>query len=148
MRNYVDFAALSSPGKFACSARRLEVAATQGYWASVSAEIEREPEPLSESEPKVDEKLAVAHGLKPDEYARLVKLIGRTPTFTELGIVSAMWNEHCSYKSSSPIRARRPELAAFCAMFSPWAQGPSPPSISCASARPIIPRPGAWWRAS
>jgi phosphoribosylformylglycinamidine synthase len=55
---------------------------------------------LSATEPKVDEALAVAHGLKPDEYARLVKLIGRTPTFTELGIVSAMWNEHCSYKSS------------------------------------------------
>jgi phosphoribosylformylglycinamidine synthase subunit PurL len=55
---------------------------------------------LSAVEPKVDEALAVAHGLKPDEYARLVALIGRTPTFTELGIVSAMWNEHCSYKSS------------------------------------------------
>jgi phosphoribosylformylglycinamidine synthase len=55
---------------------------------------------LSEPEPKVDEKLAVSHGLKPDEYQRLVALIGRTPTFTELGIVSAMWNEHCSYKSS------------------------------------------------
>ena len=55
---------------------------------------------MSTEEPKVDEALAVAHGLKPDEYARLVKLIGRTPSFTELGIVSAMWNEHCSYKSS------------------------------------------------
>jgi len=55
---------------------------------------------LSESEPEVTQALAVAHGLKPEEYARLVKLIGRTPTFTELGIVSAMWNEHCSYKSS------------------------------------------------
>jgi phosphoribosylformylglycinamidine synthase subunit PurL len=55
---------------------------------------------LSAAEPKVDQALAVAHGLKPDEYARLVKLIGRNPTFTELGIVSAMWNEHCSYKSS------------------------------------------------
>ena len=51
-------------------------------------------------EPVVDEALAVAHGLKPDEYACFVALIGRTPTFTELGIVSAMWNEHCSYKSS------------------------------------------------
>ena len=60
----------------------------------------KDPEPLSESEPKVDEALAVAHGLKPDEYARLVKLIGWPPSFTELGIVSAMWNEHCSYKSS------------------------------------------------
>jgi phosphoribosylformylglycinamidine synthase len=56
--------------------------------------------PVSQAEPKVDEALAVAHGLKPDEYARLIKLIGRTPSFTELGIASAMWNEHCSYKSS------------------------------------------------
>ena len=55
---------------------------------------------MKSEEPKVDETLAVAHGLKPDEYARFVELIGRTPTFTELGIVSAMWNEHCSYKSS------------------------------------------------
>ncbi len=57
-------------------------------------------ETLSVLEPKVDEALALGHGLKADEYARFVKLIGRTPTFTELGIVSAMWNEHCSYKSS------------------------------------------------
>ncbi|HEY8566250.1 MAG TPA: phosphoribosylformylglycinamidine synthase subunit PurL [Beijerinckiaceae bacterium] len=40
------------------------------------------------------------HGLKDDEYARFKDLIGREPTITELGIVSAMWNEHCSYKSS------------------------------------------------
>ncbi len=51
-------------------------------------------------EPVVDEALAVAHGLRPEEYARFVGLIGRTPSFTELGVVSAMWNEHCSYKSS------------------------------------------------
>ena len=55
---------------------------------------------MSAEEPKVTEALAVAHGLKPEEYDRFVALIGRTPTFTELGIVSAMWNEHCSYKSS------------------------------------------------
>ncbi|MCJ2007538.1 phosphoribosylformylglycinamidine synthase subunit PurL [Methylobacterium sp. J-092] len=40
------------------------------------------------------------HGLTPDEYQRFRGLIGRDPTLTELGIVSAMWNEHCSYKSS------------------------------------------------
>ncbi|SEO91968.1 phosphoribosylformylglycinamidine synthase [Methylobacterium sp. ap11] len=40
------------------------------------------------------------HGLTEDEYQRFVGLIGREPTITELGIVSAMWNEHCSYKSS------------------------------------------------
>ncbi|MCC6775438.1 MAG: phosphoribosylformylglycinamidine synthase subunit PurL [Hyphomicrobiales bacterium] len=44
--------------------------------------------------------LVAAHGLKPDEYERILALIGRTPTITELGIFSAMWNEHCSYKSS------------------------------------------------
>ncbi len=44
--------------------------------------------------------LVAAHGLKPEEYDRILELIGREPTFTELGIFSAMWNEHCSYKSS------------------------------------------------
>ena len=44
--------------------------------------------------------LVAAHGLKPDEYQRVLDLIGREPSFTELGIFSAMWNEHCSYKSS------------------------------------------------
>ena len=44
--------------------------------------------------------LVASHGLKPEEYQRILELIGREPTFTELGIFSAMWNEHCSYKSS------------------------------------------------
>jgi phosphoribosylformylglycinamidine synthase II len=44
--------------------------------------------------------LVASHGLKPDEYQRILDLIGREPTLTELGIFSAMWNEHCSYKSS------------------------------------------------
>src|SRR5207244_6541564 len=44
--------------------------------------------------------LVAQHGLKPDEYQRILDLIGREPSFTELGIFSAMWNEHCSYKSS------------------------------------------------
>ncbi|OLP59906.1 phosphoribosylformylglycinamidine synthase II [Xaviernesmea oryzae] len=44
--------------------------------------------------------LIASHGLKPDEYQRILDLIGRVPSFTELGIFSAMWNEHCSYKSS------------------------------------------------
>ena len=51
-------------------------------------------------EPEITEELVAAHGLKPDEYQRILDLIGRTPTLTELGIFSAMWNEHCSYKSS------------------------------------------------
>ncbi|MBA2686193.1 MAG: phosphoribosylformylglycinamidine synthase subunit PurL [Gemmatimonadaceae bacterium] len=44
--------------------------------------------------------LVAEHGLTEDEYGGLVALLGRTPTFTELGIVSALWNEHCSYKHS------------------------------------------------
>jgi phosphoribosylformylglycinamidine synthase II len=51
-------------------------------------------------DPKITEDLIAAHGLKPDEYERILEIIGREPTFTELGIFSAMWNEHCSYKSS------------------------------------------------
>src|SRR3954466_9004848 len=50
--------------------------------------------------PRITPALVAAHGLKPDEYERIKALIGRTPSFTELGIFSAMWNEHCSYKSS------------------------------------------------
>ena len=49
---------------------------------------------------KITPDLVKSHGLKPDEYERFVKLLGREPTITELGICSAMWNEHCSYKSS------------------------------------------------
>ncbi|WP_421694820.1 phosphoribosylformylglycinamidine synthase subunit PurL [Aestuariivirga sp.] len=51
-------------------------------------------------DPKITPDLVKSHGLKPDEYERFVKLLGREPSFTELGICSAMWNEHCSYKSS------------------------------------------------
>ena len=59
-----------------------------------------------------------AHGLKPDEYDRLTQLIGRAPSLTELGIFSAMWNEHCSYKSSKIHLRTLPTQA-------PWViQGP------------------------
>ena len=51
-------------------------------------------------DPQITEELIAAHGLKPDEYAQILRILNREPTFTELGIFSAMWNEHCSYKSS------------------------------------------------
>ena len=51
-------------------------------------------------EPAITPEIVASHGLKPDEYDRFLKLLGRVPTMTELGICSAMWNEHCSYKSS------------------------------------------------
>jgi phosphoribosylformylglycinamidine synthase subunit PurL len=70
------------------------------------------------NEPAIAPELIAEHGLKPDEYERIVKLIGRTPTFTELGIFSAMWNEHCSYKSSKIHLRTLPTTA-------PWViQGP------------------------
>nr|WP_321459917.1 phosphoribosylformylglycinamidine synthase subunit PurL [uncultured Cohaesibacter sp.] len=55
---------------------------------------------MSKNEPKITPELIAAHGLKPEEYDHILELIGREPTFTEFGIFSAMWNEHCSYKSS------------------------------------------------
>ena len=62
--------------------------------------------------------LVAAHGLAPDEYERIRRLIGRAPGLTELGIFSAMWNEHCSYKSSK-IHLRSLPTSA------PWViQGP------------------------
>jgi len=48
----------------------------------------------------VNEKVAIEHGLKKNEYKKICNLLKRTPNITELGIFSAMWNEHCSYKSS------------------------------------------------
>ena len=52
---------------------------------------------------EVNEKIAIDHGLKKDEYKKICKLLKRNPNLTELGIFSAMWNEHCSYKSLSLI---------------------------------------------
>ena len=48
----------------------------------------------------IDSQVLERHGLKPDEYDRIVKTLGREPNLTELGIFSVMWSEHCSYKSS------------------------------------------------
>src|SRR6059036_3320760 len=48
----------------------------------------------------IDPQVLERHGLKPDEYDRIVQLLGREPNLTELGIFSVMWSEHCSYKSS------------------------------------------------
>ena len=51
-------------------------------------------------EPEVNLELAQDHGLSQEEYNRILDILGRTPTFTELGIFSVMWSEHCSYKNS------------------------------------------------
>ncbi len=69
-------------------------------------------------DPAITPALVAEHGLTTDEYDRLLALLGREPTFTELGIVSALWNEHCSYKHSRPVLKTLPTKA-------PWVlQGP------------------------
>jgi phosphoribosylformylglycinamidine synthase II len=69
-------------------------------------------------DPTITPALVAEHGLTSDEYDRLVNMLGRTPTFTELGIISALWSEHCSYKHSRPVLKTLPTQA-------PWVlQGP------------------------
>ena len=53
-----------------------------------------------QGEPEVTPALAREHGLTGEEYNEILKLLGRTPSYTELGIYSVMWSEHCSYKNS------------------------------------------------
>jgi phosphoribosylformylglycinamidine synthase len=55
------------------------------------------------TEPKITPELVQEHNLTTEEYERILGLLGRTPTFPELGIFSALWSEHCSYKHSRPI---------------------------------------------
>ncbi len=67
---------------------------------------------LSNNEPSVDLKLAFEHGLTEEEYNRIVNILGRIPNFTELGIFSVMWSEHCSYKSSKAHLKKFPTIGS------------------------------------
>jgi phosphoribosylformylglycinamidine synthase subunit PurL len=69
-----------------------------------------EPRP---GDPLITPALISEHGLTSDEYQRLVDMLGREPTFTELGIVSALWSEHCSYKHSRPLLKTLPTTAPY-----------------------------------
>ncbi len=64
-------------------------------------------------DPAITPALIAEHGLTAEEYDRLVAMLGRTPTFTELGIVSALWSEHCSYKHSRPLLRTLPTEAPY-----------------------------------
>src|SRR6188508_2215558 len=55
------------------------------------------------SEPAITPELVQKHNLTPDEYAKILEILGRTPSYTELGIFSVMWSEHCSYKNTRPV---------------------------------------------
>ena len=64
-------------------------------------------------DPQITPELVAEHGLTSDEFERIVKMLGRTPTFTELGIVSALWSEHCSYKHSRNLLRNLPTSAPY-----------------------------------
>lgn len=64
-------------------------------------------------DPVITPALVAEHGLTKQEFERLVAMLGRAPTFTELGIVSALWSEHCSYKHSRPILKTLPTTASY-----------------------------------
>ncbi len=64
------------------------------------------------NEPKVDIELAREHGLSDDEYEKIKEFLGRNPTYTELGIYSVMWSEHCSYKNSIALLKTLPRTGA------------------------------------
>ncbi len=69
-------------------------------------------------DPEITPELVAEHGLTPEEYQRIVDALRRAPTFTELGVFSAMWSEHCGYKNSRPLLRLLPTHA-------PWViQGP------------------------
>ncbi|QQS11584.1 MAG: phosphoribosylformylglycinamidine synthase subunit PurL [Rhodospirillales bacterium] len=79
---------------------------------------EQNPPVKLPNEPAITPAVVAEHGLSPDEYQRLLKIMGRDPTMVELGIFSAMWSEHCSYKSSKVWLKKLPTTA-------PWViQGP------------------------
>ena len=67
---------------------------------------------------KIDKKLLEAHKISDEEYKEILKILKREPNLLELGVISAMWSEHCSYKSSKKYLNNFPTKA-------PWViQGP------------------------
>jgi phosphoribosylformylglycinamidine synthase len=74
--------------------------------------------PARPGDPEITDEVVAGHGLTPEEYERVLRIMGRPPTFTELGVFSAMWSEHCGYKNSRPALRLLPTQA-------PWViQGP------------------------
>jgi phosphoribosylformylglycinamidine synthase len=71
-----------------------------------------------EGDPEITAEVVADHGLSPEEYERVQRIMGRVPTLTELGVFSAMWSEHCGYKNSKRLLRLLPTKA-------PWViQGP------------------------
>ncbi len=64
------------------------------------------------NEPAITAELVAKHNLTPDEYQKILDILGRPPTYTELGIFSVMWSEHCSYKNTRPVLKTFPTKGA------------------------------------
>jgi len=76
------------------------------------------PVPPRAGDPDLTPEVVAGHGLSDEEFQRIVRILGREPTFTELGVFSAMWSEHCGYKNSKRLLRLLPTQA-------PWViQGP------------------------
>ena len=89
----------------------MELASSNRSWLRcLSDAMEVKPRP---ADPAITPELVAEHGLTSYEYDRLVSMLGRTPTFTELGIVSALWSEHCSYKHSKNLLRTLPTSAPY-----------------------------------
>lgn len=74
--------------------------------------------PPRDGDPEITAEVVADHGLSESEYEKVLAIMGRTPTFTELGVFSAMWSEHCGYKNSKRLLSTLPTKA-------PWViQGP------------------------
>ena len=76
--------------------------------SAIASKVEARP-----GDPAITPELVAEHGITPFEYQKLLGLLGREPTFTELGIVSALWSEHCSYKHSRPVLKTLPTSAPY-----------------------------------
>src|SRR6266478_2990650 len=72
----------------------------------------RDEKTLRSTDPPATPEMVASHGLTPDEYRKIVKSLGREPTYTELGVFAVMWSEHCSYKSSRHYLKRLPTEGA------------------------------------
>ena len=85
----------------------LEVSAPVASVPAVPTSVSGVPTPV-----EITPALLKTHSITPDEYASIVKKLGRVPSLTELGIFSVMWSEHCSYKSSRVHLKRLPTKGA------------------------------------
>jgi phosphoribosylformylglycinamidine synthase II len=101
VENQADGRHILRSGRSACFVQRSRGTADRPVEnAIVSVSIDVMSDSKSAADPAVTPDLVAKHGLTPEEFERIKKILGREPNFTELGVFSVMWSEHCSYKNS------------------------------------------------